>query len=179
MQVQHFMYFTRLCTLLTFWVYTPLLYQNLTSCTKLHHSNRGETSVFTYKTNSSTFYVLALARCRHQQWRNAVSTKQLRRFFQKALKRTVGSAFARVCIEMLVIRAGQVSVRTLFYPTTHNFVRRPSDIHQLFIFHLHRFKYFLTDFLQTLHGYWYLGWVYSLGLQIPFINNRVVVLDRH
>ena len=24
------MYFTRLCTLLTFWVYTPLLYQNLT-----------------------------------------------------------------------------------------------------------------------------------------------------
>ena len=41
MQVQHFMYFTRLCTLLTFWVYTPLLYQNLTFCTKLHHSNRG------------------------------------------------------------------------------------------------------------------------------------------
>ena len=41
MQVQHFMYFTRLCTLFTFWVYTPLLYQNLTFCTKLHHSNRG------------------------------------------------------------------------------------------------------------------------------------------
>ena len=40
MQVQHFLYFTRLCTLLTFWVYTPLLYQNLTFCTKLHHSNR-------------------------------------------------------------------------------------------------------------------------------------------
>ena len=39
MQVQHFMYFTRLCTLLTFLVYTPLLYQNLTFCTKLHHSN--------------------------------------------------------------------------------------------------------------------------------------------
>ena len=47
MQVQHFMYFTRLCTLLTFWVYTPSLYQNLTFCTKLHHSNKGETSVFT------------------------------------------------------------------------------------------------------------------------------------
>ena len=50
-QVQHFMYFTCLCTLLNFWVYTPLLYQNLTFCTKLHHSNRGETSVF--KTNPS------------------------------------------------------------------------------------------------------------------------------
>ena len=46
-----FMYFTCLCTLLTFWVYTPLLYQNQTSCTKLHHSNRGETPVFTQKTN--------------------------------------------------------------------------------------------------------------------------------
>ena len=41
MQVQHFMYFTRLCTLLTFWVYTPLLYQNLTFCTELHHSKGG------------------------------------------------------------------------------------------------------------------------------------------
>ena len=29
MQVQHFMYFTRLCTILTVWVYTPLQYQNL------------------------------------------------------------------------------------------------------------------------------------------------------
>ena len=41
MQVQHFIYFTPLCALLTFWVYTPLLYQNLSFCTKLHHSNRG------------------------------------------------------------------------------------------------------------------------------------------
>ena len=47
MEVQHFMYFTRFCTLLSFWVYTPLLYQYLTFCTKLHHSNREETSVFT------------------------------------------------------------------------------------------------------------------------------------
>ena len=47
MQVQHFMLFTHLCTLLTFWVFTPLLYQNLTFCLKLHHSNTGETSVFT------------------------------------------------------------------------------------------------------------------------------------
>ena len=54
MQVKHCMYFTHLCTLLTFWVYTPLLYQNMTFCTKLHHSSSGETSVFTQKTNSSS-----------------------------------------------------------------------------------------------------------------------------
>ena len=41
MQVQRFMYFTRLCTLLTFWVYTAVLYQNLPFYTKLHYSNGG------------------------------------------------------------------------------------------------------------------------------------------
>ena len=38
--------FTHLFILFTFWVYTPLQYQNLTFWTKLHHSISGETSVF-------------------------------------------------------------------------------------------------------------------------------------
>ena len=59
MQAQYFMYFT----LLTFLVFTPFLYQNLTFYTKLYHSNRGETSVFTQKTNSSSFLFWCVLFC--------------------------------------------------------------------------------------------------------------------
>ena len=45
----HVHVFTHLCTLYTFWVHTPLQYQNLTFCTKLHHSISGGRHQFSHR----------------------------------------------------------------------------------------------------------------------------------
>ena len=92
MQVQHFMYFTRLCTLLTFWVYTPLLYQNLTFCTKLHHSNRGRHQFshrkqilffffFFFFTIFCLFFILVIKQSLHNEFGSRIWSKM---FFTSA-----------------------------------------------------------------------------------------------